>query len=119
MPHVVASKVMVIGGSNHISDVAWYDRNSERKTYPVGTKQVNELGLYDMSGNVCEWCQDWYGSYSNSSQTNPAGVFSGSRRVGRGGCWGYYEWYCRLSYRCSYPSDFRNYDLGFRLVLSE
>ena len=106
-------------GSNHISDVAWYDRNSERKTYPVGTKQVNELGLYDMSGNVCEWCQDWYGSYSNSSQTNPAGVFSGSRRVGRGGCWGYYEWYCRLSYRCSYPSDFRNYDLGFRLVLSE
>ena len=106
-------------GSSNISDVAWCSDNSDSKTHPVGTKQSNELGLYDMTGNVWEWCQDWYGSYVSSSQTNPTGAVSGSRRVGRGGGYSGDARYCRSSYRGIYSPDDRFSYLGLRLVLSE
>ena len=106
-------------GSNTIGDVAWYDGNSGSKTHAVGTKEPNELGIYDMTGNVWEWCQDWYGSYSGSPQTNPTGAVSGSFRVLRGGCWGISAEYCRSSCRGSNTPGSRNNFLGLRLVLSE
>ena len=105
-------------GSNTIGDVAWYDGNSGSKTHAVGTKQPNELGAFDMTGNVWEWCQDWFNRYSSSPQTNPIGAVSGSCRVYRGGSW-CYSGYCRCSCRFDGTPDFRNGDLGLRLVLSE
>lgn len=113
------SKGYKYSGSNTLDNVAWYTNNSSRKTHPVGQKQPNELGLYDMSGNVWEWCQDWYGSYSSSSQTNPTGPSSGSCRVLRGGSWVRNARRCRVSYRDgrTFP-DYRSYDSGFRLACS-
>ncbi|MCI7272858.1 formylglycine-generating enzyme family protein [bacterium] len=106
-------------GSSRIDDVAWYYGNSGNKTHPVKTKQPNELGIYDMSGNVWEWCQDRKGSYSSSAQTNPTGAFSGSYRVYRGGSWLNDPRYCRSSHRFSNTPDYEYYYLGLRLVLSE
>ena len=104
-------------GSNNIDEVAWYDDNSEGRIHPVKQKAANELELYDMNGNVWEWCQDWYGSYSSSAQTNPTGPSSGSSRVVRGGSWSNLARGCRVAYRNYCAPHFRFNDFGFRLVL--
>ena len=111
------SKGYLYSGSNTIGAVAWYDENSNSETHEVATKASNELGLYDMSGNVDEWCQDWHDSYSSSSQTNPTGPSSGRLRVVRGGNWSSSVERCRTVYRGhDFPSYGRSY-IGLRLAL--
>ncbi len=121
----------IYAGGNDLRNVGWYDENSRRDkensffsffsaprtTHEVGQKRSNELGLYDLPGNVWEWCQDRYGRYSSDSQTNPQGPGSGSYRVSRGGGWGTYARDCRLSYRNRCAPDLRSYNIGLRLVL--
>ena len=103
-------------GSNTIGDVAWYEGNSDYTTHAVATKAPNELGIYDMSGNVFEWCQDRYGGYAGTAQTDPQGPDTGSDRVIRGGCWRYSAGFCRVAYRFGdFPDDGYNY-LGLRLA---
>ena len=106
-------------GSNRPGDVAWYGGYWGGKTHEVGTKSPNELGLYDMSGNIEEWCSDWYGDYSSAEQSNPKGPDSGSHRVGRGGGWFTVARYCRCSSRGDFGPDSRDIDVGLRLCLSE
>lgn len=102
-------------GGNDIGLVAWYCDNSGNKTHPVATKQANELGVYDMSGNVEEWCSDWYGDYQSSSQSDPQGPSSDSIRVRRGGSFYDNAGYCRVSRRSGDTPGYRIIDLGLRL----
>jgi len=103
-------------GSNSIGDVAWYTSNSGETTHTVGTKAANELGTFDMSGNVWEWVWDIYGSYPSGSQNNPTGANSGSNRVLRGGSWTDGAGDCTVSFRLNYGAAFGDANVGFRCV---
>jgi formylglycine-generating enzyme required for sulfatase activity len=103
-------------GSNSVGAVGWYEDNSGKSTHPVGTKAANSLGIYDMSGNVWEWCWDWKGAYSSGAQTDPRGPSSGGIRVVRGGSWRSFGQNVRSAFRGNLDPSGRDYGIGFRLV---
>ncbi|MBL7042694.1 MAG: formylglycine-generating enzyme family protein [Pirellulaceae bacterium] len=98
-----------------LGEYAWYNDNSDVKTHPAGEKKPNPWGLYDMHGNVWEWCQDWYGEYPAEHVTNPRGPSQATTRVYRGGGWSFPVWYCRSSFRYRIEPTYRD-DLGFRVA---
>lgn len=110
------SKGYKYAGSNTIGSVAWYDENSRGETHDVAKKRANELGLYDMSGNVSEWCQDFFGPYSSESQTNPTGPSTGTTHVFRGGDFLLSYGFCQVWYHFDFIQGYAWYEIGFRLA---
>ena len=113
------SKGYIFSGSNSINSVAWYEKNSGKHTHPVGQKSPNELGVYDMTGNVWEWCQDSYGAYPSGSVVDPKGVSSGSTWVIRGGCCFDSVSDSQVTNRHYYKPDVKGFLCGFRIILVE
>ena len=113
------SKGYRFSGSKDPYKVAWYISNSENKSHPIGSRQANELNIYDMSGNVSEWCQDTYSKYEKTSQINPIGASNELNRVIRGGSWIANDWHCHSSDRGAHSPDWSYSSLGFRLALSK
>ena len=113
------SKGYKYSGSNNLDEVGWYTGNTSARINPVGEKKPNELGIYDMSGNLYEWCNDWYGRYTGTPQTNPIGATAGIHRVLRGGCFNSKEIYMRISHRWSLPPATFTCCGSFRLVLDK
>ena len=113
------SQGYLYAGSNNIQEVAWYVSNSGNTTQPVGTKQPNELGIYDMSGNVIEWCSDWLGPYSAEAQVNPIGPATGAYHVYCGGCWYLPANVCRCTHRRQTTVGYGEAAVGLRVALRE
>ncbi len=110
------SQGYIYSGSNTIGNVARYESNSGNRTWDVGSLAANELGTFDMSGNVYEWCWDIRGNYPSGSQNNPTGASSGSHRVVRGGSWGSVASFCTVSYRSIVSAAYTSNHVGFRCV---
>lgn len=107
----------IFSGSNNIEEIAWYDKNSNGHSHPVGCKRPNELGIYDLTGNVAEWCSDRMGKFTESDKTNPNGPIFGTKRIRKGGGWFSSKKYCRNTGRYQASPNHKTNDLGFRLVL--